>query len=176
MGARPDLRLTWSFLSAIADLWSAHPGTYKVADEPEDLIPALAQMSIKALAAEVRENVPEAEQAQPIDGELMSPDGLGPVTVRDVANKVVHGSPERVLVADNGEIRLYFVNSPNEGSNARWTECWFSAQSFIGALHQLLYVRPHDSPARDAAVQSFIERLGRERFLPSLAAPLNDPG
>lgn len=61
MGARPDLRLTWSFLSAIAELSSAHHGTYAVADEADDLIPALAQISIKALAAEVRESVSRAE-------------------------------------------------------------------------------------------------------------------
>jgi len=75
MGAQPDLRLTWSFLSAIAELWTAYPGTYKVADEAEDLIPALAQMSIKALAAEVRESVSPADQREPIQGELISPSG-----------------------------------------------------------------------------------------------------
>lgn len=170
MGAQPDLRLTWSFLSAVADLWSSHPGTYKVVDEAADLIPALAQMSIKALAAEVRESVLEADQAEHIDGELRSPGGLAtPVTVRDVANKVVHGSPERVVVDASGEIRLHFVNSPNEVGKGKWTECWFSAQSFIEVLHRLLYVRPHDSPERDEAVRSFIQRLGPERFLPSLA-------
>lgn len=167
MGAEPDLRLTWSFLSAVADLWSSHPGTYKVVDEAADLVPALAQMSIKALAAEVRESVLEADQAEHIDGELRSPNGLAtPITVRDVANKVVHGSPERVVVEANGEIRLYFVNSPNEGGKDKWTECWFSAQSLIDALHRLLYVRPHDSPERDQAVRSFIQRLGPERFCP----------
>jgi hypothetical protein len=175
VGAQPDLRLTWSFLGAVADLWSTHPGTYKVVDEASDLIPALAQMSIKALAAEVRETVPEADQAELIDGELRSPVGLAtPVTVRDVANKVVHGTPERVVVANNGEIRLHFVNSPNELGKGKWTECWFSAQSFIDVLHRLLYVRPHDSPGRDEAVRSLIQRLGPEGFLPSLVAPMAD--
>jgi hypothetical protein len=170
VGAQPDLRLTWSFLSAIAELWSAHPGTYKVADEADDLIPALAQMSIKALAAEVRESVPLAAQTERIEGELMSPDGVAsPVTVRDVTNKVVHGSPERVVVED-GDIRLYFVNSANEVHTSRWTELWFSAPSFIGVMHRLLYVRPHDSEPRDEAVRALILELGPDRFLPSRVA------
>ena len=135
MGARPDLRLTWSFLSAIAELWSAYPGTYKVEDEAEDLIPALAQLSIKALLAEIRESVPIARQKEAhIEGELVSHGGeVSPINVREVANKVVHGSPDRVIV-ENCDIRLYFVNSPNEvleadGSNSGspllvwWTRC-----------------------------------------------------
>lgn len=90
MGAQPDLRLTWSYLSAVAELWSAHPGIYKVADEAENLnpAPAPAQMSIKALAAEVRESVPSADQRERLDGELILPGGAeSTVTVRDVANK-----------------------------------------------------------------------------------------
>lgn len=90
VGAQPDLRLTWSYLSAVAELWSAHPGIYKVADEAENLnpAPAPAQMSIKALAAEVRESVPSADQRERLDGELILPGGAeSTVTVRDVANK-----------------------------------------------------------------------------------------
>ena len=174
MGAQPDLRLTWSFLSAIAELWSAHPGTYKVADEAEDLIPALAQMSIKALAAEVRESVSLADQTERIEGELISRGGVAsPVTVRDVANKVVHGSPERVVV-DNGDIRLHFVNSPNEVAAGRWTELWFSVPSFIGAMHRLLHVRPHDSAQRDEGVRALILELEPDRFLPSRVAGVDN--
>lgn len=176
MGAQPDLRLTWSFLNAIAQLWSEHPGTYKVADEVEDLIPALAQMAIKALAAEVRESVPPAAQAEPIEGELIGRNGVAtPVTVRDVANKVVHGSPERVAVLDNGDIRLHFVNSPNEVGPSRWSELWFSVQGFIAAMHRLLYVRPHDSALRDRGVQALISELGPERFLPSRVPATDHP-
>lgn len=173
MGAQPDLRLTWSFLSAIADLWAAHPGTYKVADEADDLIPALAQMSIKSLAAEVRESVPLADQTQRIEGQLTSQGGVvSPVTVRDVANKILHGSPERVVV-DNGDIRLHYVNSPNEVGTGRWIELWFSAPSFIDVMHRLLYVRPHDSVTRDGGVRAFILELGPDRFLPSPMAGMD---
>lgn len=62
MGARADIRLTWSFLSALTALWAVNPGTYKVEDEADDLMPALAQMCIKALATEVRETVPGSKQ------------------------------------------------------------------------------------------------------------------
>lgn len=170
MGAQPDLRLTWSFLTAITNLWLLYPGTYKVADEADDLIPALAQMSIKAMAAEVRESTPSADQQQVIAGELRTPDGeVRGVTVRDVANKVVHGSPERVVVED-GDIRLYFVNSPRERGSARWSELWFSATSFIQAMHRLLHVRPHESQQRDEQVRALILQLGPDQFLPSRMA------
>jgi hypothetical protein len=167
MGARPDIRLSWSFLRALTEMWVAHPGTYKVEDEADDLVPALAQMCIKALAAEVRETVSQSGQAQPIAGELTQPSGTRTaVTVRDIANKVIHGSPERVVVLD-GDIRLYFVNSQNEVAQGRWTEIWFSASGFIEALHQLLHIRPHDSESRDEAVRGFIRGLGASRLLPS---------
>ncbi|WP_156996830.1 hypothetical protein [Knoellia aerolata] len=175
MGAQPDLRLTWSFLSALAALWASHPGTYKVRDEADDLIPALAQMSIKALAAEVRESVSAADQRVAIKGELALPGGAtSPVTVRDIANKIVHGSPDRVEVAD-GDIRLYFVNSPNEAGSGRWVELWFSAPSFISAMYPILHIKPHDSPRRDTAVRDFIAQLGVGRFLPSRVGGLDGP-
>jgi hypothetical protein len=175
VGAVPELRLTWSFLSALAELWSAHPGTYKVRDEAEDLIPALAQMSIKALAAEVRESVSTVDQRQQIVGQLVLPGGVTTaVTIRDVANKIVHGSPDRVEVYE-GDIRLYFVNSPNEAGTGRWVELWFSAPSFISAMHRLLHMKPHDSRRRDEGVRDLIAQLGADRFLPSRVGGRDSP-
>jgi hypothetical protein len=55
MGARPDQQLALSFLSTLTTLWLRHPGTYKVEETDSDLVPALAQMCIKALAADVRD-------------------------------------------------------------------------------------------------------------------------
>ncbi len=170
MGAQPDLRLTWSFLSAIAGLWSQHPGSYKIEDEADDLIPALAQISIKALAAEVRGSIPRADQQEGVEGELSLSDGtVRRVTVRDIANKIVHGSPDRVVV-DGGDVRLHFVNSRNDAGTDGWVELWFSAQSFVRVMHRLLHVAPHDSARRDQQVQEFILGLGPERFLPSQVA------
>lgn len=149
------------------DMWTLHPGTYKVEDEADDLVPALAQMCIKALASEVRETVPLAKQAQTIAGELTLSSGRRTdVSIREVANKVVHGSPERVVVLD-GDIQLYFVNSEKEAAQGRWIEMWFSASGFIEALHTLLYIGPHDSESRDEGVRQMIHGLGASRLLPS---------
>lgn len=168
MGAQPDVRLTWSFLHAIASLWASHPGTYKVADQADDLVPALAQMCVRAFASEVRESVPRPQQDVEVAGELTLRTGeRRDVTLRDIANKVTHGSAERIVVRDEGDIRMYFVNSPSEvESKSDWTEMWFSAVELIEILHGVLYIKPHDSSARDQSIQSFISRLGKSRFLP----------
>jgi hypothetical protein len=89
------------------------------------------------------------------------------VTLRDLADKVIHGSPERIVVRDDGDIRMYFVNSPSEvGSKSDWTEMWFSAVELIDVLHGVLYIKPHDSLARDQSIQDFLTQLGESRFLP----------
>lgn len=173
MGAQPDLRLTWSFLHALAEMWSSHPGTYKVVDEATDLVPALAQMCIRAFASEVRESVPRpVQKATTVSGTLLRRSGEpADVTLYDIANKVTHGSPERIVVKYDGDIRLHFVNSVNESADrARWTEVWFSARDLIDVLHRVLHVAPHASVSRDRAVRCFIEELGPGRFLPTRAS------
>lgn len=173
MGAQPDLRLTWSFLHAMSEMWSSHPGTYKVADEADDLVPALAQMCIRAFASEVRESVPRTVQkTTTIAGTLIHRSGeVSAVTLHDIANKVTHGSPERIVVEKDGDVRLIFVNSANESADrARWTEVSFSARDLIEVLNRVLYVKPHESASRDRAVRSFIEELGPGRFMPTRAA------
>ncbi|WP_295696428.1 hypothetical protein [Lapillicoccus sp.] len=160
MEANPDVRLTWSFLRAIAELWALHPGTYRVVDESENLIAALAQMAIRALAVEVRETASIVDQRIPITGVLTRSDGsASAVTLRDVTNKVVHGTPERVVVSGN-DIVLHFVNSANEVSVGRWTEISFSVTSFTDSLHTALHVKPHDSERRDGGSARFPKRTG----------------
>lgn len=173
MGAQPDLRLTWSFLHALAEMWSSHPGIYKVVDEADDLVPALAQMCIRAFASEVRESVPRSVQkATTVAGALTRRSGESTdVTLYDIANKVTHGAPERIVVEEDGDVRLHFVNSANESADrARWTEVWFSAHDLVEVLNLVLYVIPHASVSRDRAVRSFIEELGPGRFLPTRAS------
>ncbi|MDR7253976.1 hypothetical protein J2X46_002966 [Nocardioides sp. BE266] len=172
MGAQPDLRLSWSFLKALAEMWSSHPGTYKVADESEDLVPALAQMCIRAFASEVRESVPREEQkATTIAGSLTKRNGESSnVTLHDIGNKVTHGSPDRIVVSPDGDVRLFFVNSKNESADhANWTDVWFSASHLIEVLHGVLYVAPHHSEAREDGVRRFVDELGPSRLLPSRA-------
>lgn len=177
MGAQPDLRLTWSFLHTLAEMWSAHPGTYKVADEADDLVPALAQMSIRAFASEVRESVPrQIQKATSVAGTLIRRSGeSADVTLYDIANKVTHGSPERIVVEDDGDVRLHFVNSANEGADrASWTEVWFSARDLLDVLYRVLHIQPHVSASRDRAIRSFIEELGPGRFIPTRASDAGD--
>jgi hypothetical protein len=165
------VRLTWSFLHAVADMWSSHPGTYRVVDEADDLVPAFAQMCMRAFASDVR-NLPQSgAQALSIRGELTNRSGgVSEVTVRQVANKFVHGNPERIVVQDDGDIRVYVVPHENERTRESWTELWFSAPAFIDALYHLLYVKPEDSPRRNSSVRAFIAGLGSDRFLPTCLA------
>jgi hypothetical protein len=98
MGALTDLRLTWNFLHPVTEIWSSHPGTYKAADEAEDLIPALAQMCIRAFARGLRESVSKSELNRSISGQLTKQGGERlEVTLSDLANKVTHGSPGFVV-------------------------------------------------------------------------------
>jgi hypothetical protein len=128
-------------------------------------------MCIKGLAAELRETVSLPDQRQLIPGELTLLDGTRTeVTVRDAANKVIHGSPEQVVVLD-GDVRLYFVNSQKGSDGGNWTEIWFSAKSYLDVLHRLLYIRPHDSASRDNAVSGFIREVGAGRLLPTRSGP-----
>jgi hypothetical protein len=168
MGARPDVRLSWSFLHALAQEWSSRPGTHEVVDEADDLVPALAHMCIRAFASEVRHSVPLREQRFKIAGELTERDGgTRELALRDVANKVVHGSPEAVVVREDGDVRLHFVNSDMESSRQDWIAMWFSASELIDVLHRVLNVKPHDSPSRDESVRGFIVGLGADKFLPT---------
>ena len=56
MGARADQQLALNFLAAVHDLWAQHPGTHSVVERSDDLVSALAQMCIKALASDVRDD------------------------------------------------------------------------------------------------------------------------
>ena len=55
MGARAEQQLALSFLTVLVGLWERAPvGDYKVEEVDDDLVPALAQMCIKALASDVQ--------------------------------------------------------------------------------------------------------------------------
>ncbi len=76
MGARPEQQLTLNFLAALHGLWVKFPGSYKVEESANDLIPALAQICIKALAADVRDgSSAESQRDQVIDGRILYIDG-----------------------------------------------------------------------------------------------------
>lgn len=167
MGARADQQLALSFLTTVMTLWMRHPGTYKVAETDSDLVPALAQMCIKALAADVRDGVEVARQRRPVVGELAYRDGRkSNLTVRDVVNKIIHGSPERVVVTAD-DVLLYFVN--NDQGPDGWSEMWFSGRTFSEELDSLLYKHRHRAPERERRIAEFLNGLGEHMFLPSPA-------
>lgn len=107
MGARPDQQLALNFLAVVHELWVKNPGTYSVKESMDDLVPALAQMCIKALASDVRDNGSIAHmQGTHIDGVLANGsqvlkgyNGQRPLTLRDALNKIIHGTPTSVECA-----------------------------------------------------------------------------
>ncbi|WP_156080817.1 hypothetical protein [Microbispora rosea] len=170
MGARPEQQLALNFLAAIHHLWVQHPGSYTVEESTDDLVPALAQMCIKALAADVRDGSPSGEQEVAIDGQLIQDDGAAvPLTLRDVVNKIIHGTPTLVEVRD-GKVLLHFRNNFTGGRNRvdKWTHAWFSGTQLLGELGKELF-KHKDSRAekREWEIARLLETLGVDRFLPT---------
>ena len=171
MGARPEQQLALNFLAAIHDLWLAHPGTYHVEESLDDLVPALAQMCIKALASDVRDDDSTQQvQQMPIDGVLMNGDravggnaGRQQLTLRDALNKVIHGTPVSIEVRDD-EVWLHFGNS---SVRETWTEVWFSGTQLLRQLEMALYKHRNErAEEREREIGRFLAVLGIERFLP----------
>ncbi len=171
MGARPEQQLALTFLSAVHHLWIQHPGTYVVTESTEDLVLALAQMCIKALAADVRDDPFLADkQSEPVNGRLVNNGQIlaesgsaTTLTLHDVLNKVIHGTPTLVVVQE-GDVRLYFESS----SPDRWTEAWFSGTEVLEMLNVLLYKhRTNAARAREHEITEFLSRLGVGNFLPT---------
>jgi hypothetical protein len=171
MGARPEQQLALNFLAAIHDLWIQHPGRYIVAERADDLVAALAQMCIKALAADIRDDSSVAGKHDvriigrlANDGHILK--GVGsaqPLTLDDVLNKIIHGTPTSVVVQD-GAIQLHFQNSAAD----RWTEAWFSGTQLLQELGNMLHKHQTDTAkTREREIAEFLEDLGIERFLPT---------
>ena len=171
MGARPEQQLALNFLAAVHSLWVQHPGTYQVAESVDDLVPALAQMCIKALATDVRDDdSTRQEQQMHIDGVLMDGDRVikgGPdqpsLTLRETLNKAIHGMPVAVEVQD-GCVWLHFSSSsPGES----WTEVRFSGTQLLERLEAALYKhRNARAEEREREIGQFLAAFGVERFLP----------
>ena len=173
MGARPEQQLALNFLAAVHDLWVQHPGTYEVTQSTNDLVPALAQMCIKSLAADVRDSrEPAAAAAQNtvINGQLSERGGVisgartgRPLNLRDALNKIIHGTPSAVIV-HNGIVELHFTNNSD---SERWTEAWFSGTQLVEVLGNALIKHP-GAAERERKVAKLLEELGEKRFLPSI--------
>jgi hypothetical protein len=170
MGATPDQQLALNFLSVIHDLWLQHPGTHPVNEIDDDLVPALAQICIKALAADVRDTIPiNTQRSMAIDGRLLDGErplkGAGaanPLNLRDIVNKIVHGTPTLVVVRDE-VVHLHFRSTTKDD----WTEAWFSGTRLIQQLGSVLHKRDGDrAQRREQEIMQFVEKAGTQRFLP----------
>lgn len=170
MGARPEQQLALNFLSAVHDLWVKYPGTYVVKESLDDLVPALAQMCIKALAADVRDGIPPADQYRTsVDGELLNHGQVlkgghadQQLTLRDVVNKIIHGTPA-ITEVSNRAVLPHFTNS----AAGDWTAAWFSGTDLLRILDRLLY-KHHTTQAaqREQKIADLLRALGEEGFLP----------
>jgi hypothetical protein len=172
MGARPEQQLALNFLAAVHALWIQHPGTYHVRETTDDIVPALAQMCIKALASDVRDDdARDQEQQAHIDGVIMNGDqtikgGVGQpqLTLRDALNKVIHGTPVSVEVRDSA----VWLNFSNSLARESWTEASFSGTQLLGCLDRALYKhRNGQAEKREREIGQFLADLGVARFLPA---------
>lgn len=164
MGARPEQQLVLNFLVAIHGLWVKYPGTYTVKESVEDLVPALAQICIKALAADIRDakNPSPKQQCKiSVEGAIVKTDGNSEtLNLRDVVNKIIHGTPTSVVVT-NETLQLHFRNNDGNG----WTEAWFSGTQLLQLLEK--YLIKHSAERREDEIAQFLNQLGVERFLPT---------
>lgn len=152
-------------------MWVDHPGIYHVEEVTDDLVSALAQMCIKALASDVRDDKATGlAQRAVIDGFIM--DGDTPImggidqaqpTLRDALNKIIHGTPASVEVRD-GIVWLNFRNSDPKDS---WTMASFSGTQLLELLGAGLHKhRTRQAGDREREIADFIANLGARRFLP----------
>jgi hypothetical protein len=124
-------------------------------------------------AADVRDTAPrDLQQALYVEGcveregEILKGNGApAPLTLRDVTNKIVHGTPDTVEVAA-GIVRLHF-KSNMEGDG--WTSAWFSATQLLNALSKGLF-KHHSEAAerREKNIRELLEVLGADRLGPML--------
>jgi hypothetical protein len=88
------------------------------------------------------------------------------LNLRDLVNKVVHGTPTQVVVRDD-VVHLHFRNSTKDG----WTEAVFSGTQLIQQLSSVLHKRDGDKSQRqEQAIMQFIEKVGAQSFLPATSA------
>lgn len=172
MGARPEQQLALNFLTAVHDLWIQHPGIYTVKESIEDLVPALAQMCIKALASDIRDDdSTKQKQDMEIDGVLVNGrrilkgrNGKPPLTLRVALNKIIHGTPTSVEVRED-DVRLHFGNS---SAGEGWTEVWFSGTQLLKQLDSVLYKHQTErTEEREREIGQLVADLGVGRLLPS---------
>jgi hypothetical protein len=144
MGATAQQDFAINFLAALNNIWSEHSGTFQVA-ETEELLPALAQISIRWLAATAREQLPAGPRNLQVRGDVrydvaeIEPDDAfrhrRTISLQNSLNHIVHAEPEWVSVQGR-EVILCWKYTPQYGADLtkhRPYCAYFLADSLIAA-------------------------------------------
>lgn len=150
MGATLEQDLAINFLAALHNIWAEQSGTFQVG-ETKELLPALAQISIRWLAAMTREHVGRERRDLVVSGDVLLGDtdvqphdafrNRQDVPLRDALNKIVHAEPEWVSVQD-GEVILCWKYMPRWDADPKKDRpycAYFVADSLITAVRRALY-------------------------------------
>jgi len=150
MGATVQQDLAIDFLEALNNIWAEQSGLFQVA-ETEELLPGLAQITIRWLAATAREQVDRQRQdrgvrggvqwgagdVQPSDAFLNRRD----ISLREALNRIVHAEPTWIFVQDR-EVVLCWKYTPYYVSDSENDEpycAYFLSASLIAAVRRALY-------------------------------------
>lgn len=150
MGATAQQDFAINFLAALNNIWSERSGTFQVT-ETEQLLPALAQITIRWLAATAREQVDRERRELVVRGDVRWGSGdVQPtdafrnrrdVPLRDALSHIVHAEPEWVSV-HSGEVILCWKYIPQyvlDSKNHEPYSAYFLAGSLIAAVRRALY-------------------------------------
>jgi hypothetical protein len=158
MGARPEQQLALNFLAAVQKLWLEHPATHSVQESADGFVPALAQMCIKSLSADLRDGLSRHQREELVTGFLDNgKDKNNMLSLGDVFDKIIHGTPVSVTVRD-GQVWLRFRNN-KISTDYPWVHAEFSGTEVLERLEKLLH-KHHGAKvaARERAIKDFLEK------------------
>jgi hypothetical protein len=183
MGAPPEQDLAINFLAALNNIWSEHSGTVQLTETAE-LLPTLAQITIRWLAATAREQAgrgrrPEldvkgnvrwgASEVQPSDAFR---DSRPDVPLREALSRIVHSEPEWMSVQDE-EVLLCWKYTPRYDADPEKEPpycAYFFASSLIEAIRRALY----SEERRRGQVTELEQMLRTDRAYAGLLPPESD--
>jgi hypothetical protein len=152
MGATAQQDFAINFLAALNNIWAEQSRTFQVA-ETEELLPGLAQIAIRWLAATAREQMDRQRQDLVVRGGVQW--GAGDVQpsdafrdrrdvpLREALNHIVHAESTWVSV-QTGEVVLCWKCTPyyvadSDSENDEPYCAYFLADSLIAAVRRALY-------------------------------------
>jgi hypothetical protein len=178
MGAPPEQDLAINFLAALNNIWSEHSGTFQITGT-EELLPTLAQITIRWLAAMAREQVDRDQRDLDVKGnvrwgvaEVQPSDAFRDrhdVRLQESLNRIVHSEPEWVSVRD-GEVLLCWTYTPRyrtDSEDDRPYCAYFFASSLIEAIRRALY----SEERRRGQVEELERMLRTDRAYAGLLPP-----